>query len=105
MVGYGLLAGGVAALAVAGFAGSQALAARSDAEKLCANRLCMAGATSALDKDKRFSLITDVSAGAGIVLAAAGLYFILRSPSSEGGTTALVAPLPGGGQVGLGGTF
>jgi hypothetical protein len=51
--------------------------------------------------------MADVSAGAGVVLAAAGLYLLLRTPDREvsGSTSAYVSPLPGGGQIGLGGSF
>jgi hypothetical protein len=105
-VAYGLLGVGVAALGVAGFSASQALSARKDAEASCMGHLCSAKGADALDKDKRYSLITDISGGAALLLVGVGVVLLLRGPGDEASTTALVSPLPGGGgQLQLGGRF
>jgi hypothetical protein len=105
VLGWTLLGAGVVAGGVAGYFGLQALGARKDAEKDCAGAgsVCRQSAQEALDRDKRSSLIADVGAGVGLVLASAGLYFILRTPDEK--TTAAVVPLPGGGAINLNGRF
>jgi tetratricopeptide (TPR) repeat protein len=106
VLGWTLVGTGAAALAGAGYFGLQALSARKDAEKSCpgaAPSVCWKDARDPLDRDRRNSLLADISAGAGLVLAGAGLFFILHTPGET--TTAQVAPLPGGGAVQLAGSF
>jgi hypothetical protein len=106
VLGWTLLAGGAVALGGAGYFGLQALGARKDAESACAGAgaVCRQSAQEALDRDRRSSLFADVGAGVGLVLASAGLYFVLRAPA-EDETTAQVLPLPGGGAVNVNGRF
>jgi hypothetical protein len=107
VLGWTLLGTGVAALGAAGYFGLQALDARKDAEKYCPGAkpgLCWSDAQDPLDRDQRNSLLADVGAGVGVVLAGAGLYFILSAPVGET-ATAQVTPLPGGGAVRLRGSF
>jgi hypothetical protein len=105
-LGWTLVTGGVVALGVAGTTGWMALKARKDADSACAGSggLCRQDARDALDRDKKFSLVTDIAAGVGLVAASAGLYLLLRSPPGAE-TTAQVMPLPGGGAVALSGRF
>jgi hypothetical protein len=106
VLGWVLLGGGAVALGGAGYFGLQALSARKDAKQFCpgpAPRVCREEAREPLDRDRRNSLLADISAGAGAVLAAAGLYLVLRTPRET--TTAQLAPLPGGGAFQLAGRF
>jgi hypothetical protein len=85
--------------------GLQALKARKDAQAACpgsAPSFCWKDAKEPLDRDRRYSLYADVGFATGILLAGAGLYFVLRG---SGETTAQVSVLPGGGAVQLGGRF
>jgi hypothetical protein len=107
VVGWIVTGVGVAALAGAGYAGLQALAARKDAKSACseaAPTLCWKDARGPLDRDRRNSLIADVVGGAGLVVTAVGLFLVLRGPG-ESTTTAQVTPVPGGGLVDLSGRF
>ena len=110
--GYVLLAGGAAALGAGGFFATKALAARDDAKAACpaGQGVCRVEGKDALDRDKRFSLLTDVGLGAGLLLAGAGLYLLFtdgEAASGQGGETtrASLSPLPGGGAFSLQGRF
>lgn len=76
-----LLGAGGAALATAGVFGALTLSARSDVDAACksgpSGRFCSADAGPAIDRDKTFSLVTDIALVSGVVLGAAGLYFLL----------------------------
>jgi tetratricopeptide (TPR) repeat protein len=105
VAGIVLLSGGAVALGTATVFGLQALKARKDAQTACpgaAPSFCWKDAKAPLDRDRRFSLYADVGFAAGILLAGAGLYFVLRGP---GETTAEVSALPGGGAVSFAGRF
>jgi tetratricopeptide (TPR) repeat protein len=96
---------GGAALVTSGIFGVLTLSARSDVEAGCkdgpAGRLCDANAQSAIDRDKTFGLITDITLVSGVIIAGLGVYLLLTSNPKE-------APSKGAVKVGvrgLGGTF
>jgi hypothetical protein len=104
---WGLIGAGAAALGTAGYFGSQALAARRDARTSCPGvadeRVCHRSGTPALDRDRRFSLRSDVAVVVGALLFGSGL-FLLRDHYGEeatGGSAIYLAPRPKGGEAGL----
>jgi hypothetical protein len=105
-LGYGLVAGGMASLATAGYFAVQALSARREARDACPEvagiRRCWSSAAAALDRDRRSSLFADVGLTVGALATATGLYLLLRRPSA---TTSTVVPVAGGGRVDVAGTF
>jgi hypothetical protein len=105
VLGYALLGGGVIALGAAGFFGMQALSARNDAEKACFGQppLCRMDGKAALDRDRSNSLRADIAAGAGLLLAGAGLWVLFHRSEAE--VAARVAPAPGGAALQLAGRF
>ncbi len=111
-LGYVLLGVGGAGLAAGGIFGVLALGARSDADAGCkdvsGSRLCNDSARDAVDRDKRFSLIADVSFGIGILAAGAGTYLLLSAPDSgekKAGVSAGASVQPRGGELHLVGRF
>jgi hypothetical protein len=106
--GWGLVAAGAVAVGVAGYLGAQALAARRDARSSCPGaesaRVCHRSGTSALDRDRRFSLGSDVAVAAGALLVGGGLFLLRHQLTEEdvaSGSALYVAPLPRGGEAGL----
>ena len=82
-----LLGAGGAALVTAGVFGVLTLSARSDVDAGCrpgpSGRLCNADAGSAIDRDKTFGLVTDIALVSGVVLGAAGVYFLLSGDDDK----------------------
>lgn len=82
-----LLGAGGAALVTAGVFGALTLSARSDVDAGCrtapSGRLCNADASSAIDRDKTFGLVTDIALVSGVVLGAAGVYFLLTGDDDK----------------------
>ncbi len=82
-----LLGAGGAALVTAGVFGVLTLSARGDVDAGCrpgpAGRICNADAGSAIDRDKTFGLVTDIALVSGIVLGAAGVYFLLSGDDDK----------------------
>jgi hypothetical protein len=112
-LGITLLAASAAALGGAGYTGMMARNARQDAGAGCqmnsSQRLCMTGVKDALDRDKRFSLYTDIALGTGVALAGAGIFLLLSGSDSTDKTPdetrAALLPRPGGGTLEVGGRF
>ena len=82
-----LLGAGGAALVTAGVFGVLTLSARSDVDAGCrpgpSGRICNAEAGSAIDRDKTFGLVTDIALVSGVVLGAAGVYFLLSGDDDD----------------------
>ena len=82
-----LLGAGGAALVTAGVFGALTLSARSDVDAGCktgpSGRLCNGSASSAIDRDKTFGLVTDIALVSGVVLGAAGIYFLLSGDDDK----------------------
>lgn len=109
---YIWLASGGVVLAGAVAFGLAALAARSDADDLCASDgYCPAAASGPLDREETFALITDVSLAIGTIAIGVGAYLLWRGRSSEKVASSrssmrLVPSLvTGGGTIGLQGRF
>ncbi len=104
-----LFLGGVAGGASGVVFGMLARSAREEAMGLCVSQgeglLCPVEASDALMRDTRYSLVADVSAGAGAVLLAAGVVSVVRSRGPGAGVQATVLPTAGGGFVVLTGGF
>jgi len=83
-----LLGTGGAALVTAGVFGVLTLSARGDVDAGCksaaSGRLCNADAGSAIDRDKTFGLVTDIALVSGVVLGAAGIYFLVAGDDDKG---------------------
>jgi hypothetical protein len=95
VAGWGLIGAGAVAAGMAGYFGFQALEARRDAEASCpgpaADPVCFRSGTSALDRDRRFSLTGDVAVAVGALLVGGGLYLLhgrLAEPSGRAGVVA-----------------
>lgn len=103
LLGYGLVGLGALGVGLGAYFGMQALDARSTAEDRCPGGRCTADAQDAIDRDKRNSLLADISLGAGIVSATVGVYIILTHDDSgretEAGSRIVAAPRTGGGEV------
>jgi hypothetical protein len=110
LLGLGLVIAGGATLAVGGYFGLQAMAARREAASACVafgdtNR-CWSSAAEPLDRDRRASLAADIAFGVGAATTAAGLYLVLRRrPSAEPTATAQVMSVPQGGGIQVAGRF
>ncbi len=100
-----LLVGGLAGGGVGATFGVLSLGAREDATALCVGSdddlLCPSSAQDALDRDRRYAMVADVSYGTGLVLAAAGVALLVRARRGAPGVQACLAPVPGGGVVAL----
>jgi tetratricopeptide (TPR) repeat protein len=110
---YVLLGTGAAAVVTGVVFGILTLNARSDADAGCADtpsgRLCSRQAEAAIDRDRTFSLVTDVSLASGLVLGAIGVYLLLK-PREAADSARVTVPVrvvgrPGGGGVDLGFSF
>lgn len=106
---YVLIGVGVVGVGAGTFFGLKALSARSDAESGCDGSLCSDAAKDALDRDKTYSLLTDVSLGIGLVSAGVGTYLLLSGDNREKPTEARFDVRGGvsrqGGEVRIVGSF
>lgn len=111
ILGYVLVGVGAVGVGLGAFFGVQALGSKSDAEKACPEaggaRRCPGSAADMLSTNSRDALIADISIGVGLVAAAVGTYFIIKSPSSKDSASAKVRATAGpqGGNLSLVGTF
>jgi tetratricopeptide (TPR) repeat protein len=111
MLGYVLIGVGAIGIGAGAVFGIQALGSKSDAEELCVEnagaRRCPASASDSLSSNTRSAVIADVSIGVGLVAAAIGTYFVIKSKSAESATSAQVraGAGPRGGSLSLVGTF
>lgn len=111
VLGYVLLGVGAVGVGVGAVFGVMALGSKSDAEKACPEaggaRHCPSSAADTLDSNSRNALIADIGIGVGLVAAAVGTYFIIKSPSSSDSASVGVrtAASPQGGSLSLVGTF
>ena len=108
--GYALLGAGALGLGAGVFFMTQAMAARLDASAVCPDvggaHRCLSSAGPALERDKRNSLLADISTGAGLVAVGAGLYVVFKPRRIESSaTTASFVPLSGGGELRVRGSF
>ncbi len=112
-----LLAAGGAALVTGGVFGVLTLAARSDVSKGCKDapggHLCGSDVGSAIDREKTFGLVTDITLASGIVLAGVGVFLLLSGGGKEASARAQAivnGPVratagPGGGGLQVVGSF
>ncbi|MDB4942753.1 MAG: Tetratricopeptide 4 [Labilithrix sp.] len=110
-----LMSLGGAALVAGGVFGVLTLGARSDVSKGCKDaagggKLCTSDASSAIDKEKTFSLVTDISLASGIVLAGVGVYLLVSGGDTHKAHAVMNAPVhlaggPGQGGMSLVGSF
>ncbi len=112
-----LLAAGGAALVTGGVFGVLTLSARSDASKGCkdspSGRLCGSDVGSAIDREKTFGIVTDITLASGIVLAGVGVFLLLSGGGKEASARAQAivnGPVratagPGGGGLQVVGAF
>ena len=107
---YLLLAGGAVGIGSAVGAGLAARQAHQDADNQCADDLvCPSSAQSALDRERRWAILADVSAVVGVGSAAVGtfLWWTRRGESREtdSGLRLQGTLLRGGGGIGIAGHF
>lgn len=111
VLGFVLVGVGAVGVGIGAFFGIQALGSKSDAEQACSEvggaRRCPSSESETLSANSRDALIADLSLGVGLVAAAVGTYFIIKSPTSKGSASASVraAAGPQGGNLSLLGTF
>lgn len=100
-----LIGGGGVVFVTGAVFGVLTLGARSDAQDGCtdtqAGHLCSQDASSAIDREKTFSLVADIGMLSGLVLAGVGTYFLLTNKPAEPHVKVGVRP----GGVVVGGTF
>lgn len=91
-----LMGAGGASLVASGVFGILTLGARSDVDAACkdgpSGRLCRGDAESAVDRDKTFGLVTDITLVAGVVLGGVGAYFLLSGKKTDDHVKVGVAP-------------
>lgn len=103
-LGWGLVAGGGAALAIGGVGGLLAMSKKSEVDRHCdAERVCDDQAFSAADRGKTYATIGTVGFVAGAALAGAGVVVLLTS--KPGGPSATARVAPGSAVATLGVTF
>lgn len=108
---YLFLAGSGAALITATIFGLAAESAASDAEEVCTGGgLCPESAEDALNREKRFALVADISLVAGLASAGVGVYLLIKDsqqPGDKERRAVTVEPTlyRGGGGIGLSGRF
>ncbi len=107
LVSYGLLGAGVVAVSTGVVFGVVARDAHGDAQAGCRDSgLCPESAQSDIDRERRFSLMADVSIGLGVVAVAAGVYTTLRASArderAERRERMVVAPAAGPSWAGVG---
>jgi len=107
---YLLLAGGAVGIGGAVGFGIAARRAHTDAEDLCSDDLlCPARARKAIDREKRWAIVSDVSAAVGIASAAVGAFVWWKRGGSQHetqhGLQVQGTLLPGGGGIGVAGDF
>jgi hypothetical protein len=102
---------GAASLGAAIYFGVQALAARDDAAGTCSRvrglTRCWTSADRPLDRDRRWSLLSDAALVAGLGAVATGVYLWTRSRTFDepAATGLLAAPVRGGAEVQVAGRF
>lgn len=108
-VGFVLAGAGIASAATGGVFGVLAIGQKNDADRQCRdgpNVPCAnsSKAQSANDAARRDALVADITIGAGVLLAAAGVYLVLTHPrTSRTGLRGL--PFVTAHGAGLGGSF
>jgi hypothetical protein len=101
---------GLGGLGAAGWFGLQALRARDQAGALCSQQTgltrCWSGAQQPLARDRRSSLLADVGLVAGTTAAATAAFLLTRPrPGAPAVARLLAAPVRGGGEVRVAGSF
>jgi hypothetical protein len=111
-LGYVLVGVGAAALATGAYFGVSALGARDDAKQSCADApaglTCWGTAEQPIARDRRDSLIADVSFAVAAVAVASGAYLLLRPAAAQGEQSAVnlrLAPRKDGAEVQLAARF
>jgi hypothetical protein len=95
-VGWSVLAGGVAAIAVGSYFGLRAIGEAREADETCPEVECSnRGAVDGSRSARRTALVSSIAFGVGALGAGAGLYLVLAAPSSSRDSA----------QVNLGGVF
>jgi tetratricopeptide (TPR) repeat protein len=107
---YLFLAGSGAAIITATIFGLAAESAAADAEEVCTGGgLCPETAEDALNRERRFALIADVSLVVGLASAGVGVYLLLKDSDDKEKKPTAVRVEPtlyrGGGGIGLSGHF
>jgi len=110
-----LLAVGGAGLVVGTGFGVLALGTKSSLDSACVNKTCPSSSQSNINSLSTQAWVSNIGFGVGIVSAALGVYFLVKSGGSDEAkpAAATVAPAPairvqpwvGLGSAGLGGTF
>ena len=110
-----LLAAGGAALVTGGVFGVLTLSARGEAKDGCkdsaSGHLCGSDVGSAIDREKTFGLVADITLASGIVLAGVGTFLLLSGGKESAKAQAIVnGPVratagPGGGGLQVVGSF
>lgn len=109
--GFLLIAGGAAGVVGAVVFGVASASAGRDAEQLCGDGgLCPASAESALEREERFALFSDLSLGLGLVSAGVGVYLLIderrsEAPSEKDEVGVRPVLVPGGAGVGVAGAW
>jgi hypothetical protein len=108
-LGWAGVAAGAAAVAVGGLFGVKAIDDAASSRRACPDTSCAAGPYQQNQDARAEARIADVTVGAGVALAAAGLYLLLRSPrepaprrTASGPPRLWLSPQPGGAALGLG---
>lgn len=73
---FGVSGAAIASAVVFGVLTSRAT---GDADEQCGDSVCLGSARGALDREQRYALATDISAGVALVSGGAGLYYWLRA--------------------------
>ena len=84
LIAYVCLGVGAAALGTSLGLGLAARKAGDDAEENCLNGICLDGAESNIDKQKRLALATDITLGVGLAAAGTGAFLLIYDWLSSG---------------------
>jgi hypothetical protein len=108
---WALLGAAAAGLGTGAYFGLRALQARGDASTMCAQQSgltrCWSGAERSLEQDQRYSLLADLAVVAGATATATAIYLLTRPRTVDEPPLARLAaaPVRGGGEVQIAGTF
>jgi tetratricopeptide (TPR) repeat protein len=104
---YTLLGAGAITAGAAVTFGLLSRSARSEAAEDCGPELCTQDARGALDRELRYAILADVSAGVAVISVGAGVYMWWRAHRAAKRASLAVGPSAGDGSIGvaLGGSF
>lgn len=93
-LGYGLIAGGSAAIVAGSVFGAVALSNKSAAGDQCSATNCKQQGLSDISSMRTFEALSTITIGAGLLAAGAGVYFVLKGGSSTDATHEAVPSAP-----------